>query len=165
MPLRVLVGDFEMSASQRRLARKNADIGEHFGPLRFSRRVYDIYCDHSRRFEEKTTDPEDFISSFYTESCPSLQSEYTVDGNLAAVGFLDHSNRGLSSVYFVYDTAYSERSLGNYSVIREINHARELGLSYYYLGYHIAECGKMAYKNRFKPYEIYHWDTESWKTP
>ncbi len=161
-PIRVRVRDFYLTGSQKRLSRKNSGIRECFGPLCFSHRVYDLYKDHSTRFEKQTTDLKEFISSFYTESCPAIQSEYYVGDTLAGVGFLDHSSQGLSSVYFVYDTAFSTYSLGTYSVLREIDHAKALGLSYYYLGYYISECTRMAYKNRFKPYETMNWNTETW---
>jgi len=165
VPLRVLVHDFTLTRSQKRLVRKNMGIRESFGPLNYSQRVYEIYRDHSGRFEKDISDPPEFISSFYTESCPSLQSEYHVGETLAAVGFLDHSSHGLSSVYFVFDTSFSRYSFGTYSIIREIDYAKELGLSYYYLGYYIAECSKMAYKYRFHPCEIYDWESGIWKTP
>lgn len=162
VPIRVRVRDFAMTSSQKRVVRKNAGVRETFGPLCFSHRIFEIYKDHSTRFYKQTADLKEFIASFYTESCPSLQSEYHMDGTLAAVGFLDRSSQGLSSVYFVFDTAFSAYSLGTYSVLREIMHAAELNLPYYYLGYYIEECAKMVYKNRFKPFETLDWGTETW---
>ena len=45
---------------------------------------------------------EEFISQFYTPSGPSAQSEFRIGRKLAGVGFLNLSQKGISSVYFVY---------------------------------------------------------------
>ena len=162
VPLRVRVQDFVPTKSQRRLLRKNEDVRVFFRPLQFKDRIYEIYSDHSTRFEKEISTPVDFIRNFCEKSCPSLQSEYYIGETLAAVGFLDHSSRGLSSVYFIFDTLYSRYSLGVYSALREIEHARSLGLDYYYLGFYIAECPRMTYKNRFRPYETMDWSSGVW---
>ena len=58
------------------------------------------------------------------------------------------------SVYMFFDPRYSDRSLGTYSILWEIDYCRRQGLSYYYLGYFVAGSKTMAYKARFKPYEL-----------
>jgi arginine-tRNA-protein transferase len=163
IPIRVLVDEFSPSRSQRRILRRNAGCEVRFGPLRYNDRIYEIYADHSEnRFGREDAHPEEFMASFFTRSCPSLQSEYHVDNTLAGVGFIDRSTDALSSVYFIYDTEYEYLGLGTFSVIREIGYARDLGLKYYYLGYYIPECIKMAYKGRFRPFELYDWGKGRW---
>ena len=76
---------------------------------------------------------------------------------------VDHLPQGLSTVYFFFDPAVGRRSLGTYSVLWEIAETRRLGLPYYYLGYWIRECRKMAYKASFQPLEYLvggQWQTE-----
>lgn len=73
----------------------------------------------------------------------------------------------VSAVYFFYNPEYSFASLGNYSAIREIAYARHLSLSdpnciYYYLGYYIHNCPKMAYKAKYKPCELLDPTTFEW---
>jgi arginine-tRNA-protein transferase len=53
-------------------------------------------------------------------------------------------------------------SPGIFSVIREIEFARDMGKEYYYLGYYVAECPRMRYKNTFRPTEKYSWDEKKW---
>lgn len=161
-PVRILAQEFEPSKSQRRLLRKNNHLQVAFGPLRYSKEVYAIYQDHSwNRFGKSTTERE-FLQMYYQPSCPSLQSEYYLDDELIAVGFLDRSSLGLSSCYFIYKSSYARFGLGIYSVLAETQCAAFLNLKYYYLGYYIASNHHMAYKNRFYPHEIFDWRQRTW---
>jgi len=162
VPIRVDVTHFAPTKSQRRNARKNSDIRIAFGELRYSEEAYSVYEAHSRvRFNKETT-VEEFFQSFYNDSCPSLQSNYYLGTRLIGVGFLNRSASALSSAYFVFDPAFSNRGLGTFSIIKEVAYAAELGLSYYYLGYVIAENRSMSYKARFGPNEQYDWKTGEW---
>jgi arginine-tRNA-protein transferase len=164
VPLRVSVGDFTPSKSQRRVLRKAAAAGVamRLSPLRYTDRIFQIYTDHSRIRFTQETDKNDFMESFYTPSCPSVQSEYYIDDQLVGVGFLDCGSSSLSSVYFVYDTYYSHLRLGTLSALNEIAFARETGLKYYYLGYRIGESPRMAYKGQFRPHEHFDWTDQKW---
>lgn len=163
VPLRVLTHEFQPSKSQRKLLRRNQDIHVKFGPISYSDRAYEIYQDHSTHRFGQDSNFENFLFNFHSPSCPALQSEFYLDDYLIAVGYLDYGSDCLSSVYFVYDTAYSKLGLGTFSILKEIEHADHLGLPYYYLGYYIRECHSMAYKNRFSPRQHYNWSEESWQ--
>lgn len=92
IPIRVPTAGYHLTRSQKRVARKNRDIRVRFGPPVFSDRIFQIYCDHSAtRFDKRDNHPADFFSSFYSPSCPVLQSEYYLDEILVGVGFLDCS--------------------------------------------------------------------------
>ena len=162
VPIRILVREFSPSKSQRRVLRKGGNIEMQVNPLKFREEIYEIYRMHSLRRFNKDTDIDEFFYSFYTQSCPSLQTEYFIDGKLIGVGFLDRSKTSLSSVYFIYDTDYESYRPGTFSIIKEIELAASMGLEYYYLGYHISENHSMAYKNKFHPYECYDWMEKSW---
>lgn len=162
VPIRIPVELYRPSKNQKNIIKKNADVTVRFGELNFSEEIYTIYEAHSRiRFGTECCRDE-FMMNFYTQSCPAMQSEYYIDGKLAGVGFLDTTDEALSSVYFIFHPDYSSRSLGTFSAITEIMHARENGMKYYYLGYYIEGCGRMKYKNRFRPYELFDWNGEVW---
>ncbi|WIA11769.1 hypothetical protein OEZ85_011863 [Tetradesmus obliquus] len=90
----------------------------------------------------------------------SFHQQYRLDGKLVAVGVVDVLPRCLSSKYFFWDPDYAWLSLGRYGALREIDwvaQAHAAGASelrYYYLGYYIHTCPKMAYKAEYAPSEL-----------
>ncbi len=162
IPLRIPVDKFKPSKSQRRIIRKNAAVSVSFSPLLFSEEIYEIYRDHSLNRFNRETSVNEFIQSFYMTSCHSMQSEFYYESELFAVGYLDISNRALSSVYFIYKTKYTGFKPGIFSIIKEITHASELDLKYYYPGYYIEENPAMSYKNSFQLNEKMSWETGEW---
>lgn len=163
IPLRVPVAAFVPSRSQRRVLRRNLDLEVRFGPLQLTDEVYRIYREHSAGRFDQSTSLEEFATSFYLPSCPALQSELYLNGAQVGVGFLDVASGGLSSVYFSYDPQFEGRSPGIFSVLREVEQARRLGLGYYYLGYYVPGSPRMAYKDRFRPREHYDWQSGRWQ--
>lgn len=166
-PLRVRCSDFEVSRSQKRVLKKNGDIDVKFRPLVYREEIYQLFVKHSRiRFnqdEEKPGSREDFIQTHFTPSTPAILSEFFIQDKLVAVGFLDLSDKAVSSVYFIYDPDYDKRSLGIYGALKEIEFAQKEKKDFYYLGYYIAENRSMKYKNQFQPHELYDWNLELWR--
>ena len=162
IPLRVLVPHFSPSKSQRRVLKRCENVEIRFVEPKFTERVYEIFESHSKERFSLETDLEDFAVSFYTPSCPGLQSEYFIDGEMAGVGFIDIGKDCLSSVYFAFDPKFSDYGLGTFSILKEIEHANSMGLAYYYLGYYVPGCSRMAYKDRFLPREYYRWEEDVW---
>jgi arginine-tRNA-protein transferase len=73
---------------------------------------------------------------------------------------MDVLNRGLSSVYTFFDPDYARLSPGRHALLWQISEARRRQLPYLYLGYWIKTCQKMAYKQEYRPIELYlgnHW--------
>lgn len=161
-PIRIPVNKVLYSKSQRKLNRKNSDIRVEFNEKKYSEDIFNIYKKHSKRFGQVSTEKE-FLEAHYTDTCESLQSEYYFEDQIIAIGFLDKSCNALSSSYFFYDTDYMHLSLGFYSIAKEMEHTKFLGLEYYYLGYYIKENHFMAYKNKFFPHEIMNWKTGEWE--
>ncbi len=162
IPLRVPTAEFLPSRSQRRLLRKNTGLQVSFGPLQPTERIFEIYRDHSRLRFGQEADREEFLLSFYLPSCPSLQTEIRLGEELIGIGFLDRGEDCLSSVYFAFDPRYAGLGLGTFGVLQEIAEARRLGLPYYYLGYYVPGCPRMAYKDSFRPREHFDWERRLW---
>jgi arginine-tRNA-protein transferase len=75
-------------------------------------------------------------------------------GELVAVSLTDWVRDGLSGIYKFFEPDMGDRSLGTYLILWHVDWAAQNGLDHVYLGYWIADCGKMAYKARFTPLEM-----------
>lgn len=91
IPIRVKTDELILSKSQRRVVKNCRDVRVEFKELECRDEIYEIYEDHSLNRFSKISNYEDFHTSFYTQSCPTIQSEYYIDDRLAGVGFLDLS--------------------------------------------------------------------------
>ena len=164
IPLRVHTGDFRPTKSQKRAARRNRETSFRVTEPTWTEAAWRIYRRHSELKFGRTPVEEDFRSTFFTPAVPAFQTHYYLDGQAAGIGFLDGADDGLSSVYFAYDPDVERRSLGTWSIMREIELAGDMGLTWYYLGYWIADCSRMAYQGRFGPHQILDWETGAWRS-
>jgi arginine-tRNA-protein transferase len=73
---------------------------------------------------------------------------------LVGVDLVDFLDDGLSAIYFYYDPDFAKYSLGNYSIYKQIEMAKERELKWIYLGYYVKDCDSLNYKVNFTPYEI-----------
>ncbi|XP_011343621.2 arginyl-tRNA--protein transferase 1 isoform X1 [Ooceraea biroi] len=97
----------------------------------------------------------------------SFHEQYWLDNELIAVGVIDILPSCVSSVYFFYDPAYNQLSLGTFSSLREVYLTRQLNkivsdLKYYYMGFYIHTCPKMRYKARMQPSKLLCPETYVW---
>ncbi|KMQ94602.1 arginyl-trna--protein transferase 1 [Lasius niger] len=97
----------------------------------------------------------------------TFHEQYWLDNELIAIGVIDILPSCISSVYFVYDPAYSQLSLGTFSSLREVYLTRQLNkvasdLKYYYMGFYIHTCPKMRYKAKMRPSKLLCPQTYMW---
>jgi arginine-tRNA-protein transferase len=81
---------------------------------------------------------------------------------LVAFSWFDLGQTSVQSLLGVYDPDHAEHSLGFYTILLEIAHALELGLSYHYTGYVLADRAGMDYKRRVGNLEYLDPITLSW---
>jgi arginine-tRNA-protein transferase len=79
---------------------------------------------------------------------------YIRDSKLVGVDLVDFLDDGLSAIYFYYDPDYNKFSLGNFSIYKQIELAKERNLKWIYLGYYVKDCDSLNYKINFSPNEI-----------
>ncbi|MFC1833416.1 arginyltransferase [Thermodesulfobacteriota bacterium] len=156
MPLRIPARQFKPSKSQRRVMRKNQDVSVKARKPRFTPEKAKIYAGYIEVQHDSTSpsSPEDLKRFLYSSPVDTIEFEYYVKDRLAGVGIVDRCSRSLSSVYMYYDPEFSNRSLGTYSAIREIQFCRDRSIPYYHMGFWIPGCPSMSYKSRFRPHEI-----------
>lgn len=167
VPVRVRTRDFVTRRRHRRIWRANEDLQLEIRPARFTREIYRLYA---RYIEQRHGDgdmyppSEEQFNGFLMCSWGETRFfEFRRDQKLVAVAVVDVLDDGLSAVYTFFDPEESHRSPGTLAVLWQIEHARDRGLPYLYLGYWIRDCNKMNYKDQFQPLEHYrlgNWSSE-----
>ncbi len=155
IPVRLAANDFQASRQQRRTLKKNVDIQVSVKPAIFEQAHFDLYVHYqqSRHADSNMANAnrDDYINFLSSEWCNTLFIEFCCAGELAGVAVVDLLDNALSAVYTFFNPKFSQRSLGVYAVLWQIEHAKSLGLDWLYLGYWIEQCQKMSYKTNYQP--------------
>ena len=158
VPVRIRVNDFVASRTQRKIARRNADlIVRAQGPLATAEQ-YALF----RRYQ-RSRHAESGMASMDFGDYQDMIEDTTVDtavvefrhpdGRLVGACLSDRMGDGFSLCYSFFEPDEPKRSLGAYMVMWHIDETIRRELNYVYLGYWIAESPKMAYKANFRPLE------------
>ena len=166
--VRVAASEFAPSGTQRRIARRNADLivtecrpwatGEQFALLQ------KYLAKRHPGGGMAAMDEVDFADMVEHTSVSSFVVEYREPdadgkpGRLVAACLTDRQADGLSMIYSFYDPDYGQEhegrgGLGNFVILDHIRLAVSVGLPYVYLGYWVAGSPRMQYKVRFRPLE------------
>ncbi|AXR06841.1 arginyltransferase [Salinimonas sediminis] len=159
--IRVLVTQYAPSKSQRRLIKRNRHLttrlssqpGEAYYPL-YERYIIQRHADGTM-YPPSRQQFDSFIMCAWKK--PVFIEAY--DGEtLIAVAVTDDIDNGsdhqaFSALYTFFDPDPGYHSLGSWMIIQQIEHARQSGKTYLYLGYQIDNCNKMNYKRKFAPNE------------
>ncbi|MFZ5477536.1 MAG: arginyltransferase [Myxococcota bacterium] len=157
-PVRVDVEAFRPTRSQRRVwTRNEGEVEVEYGAPTLSRRRVAMWNRHRRTRgllnEHSRRDPVGY-QDWLVETCaPTEEVRYFLDGKLAAVSLLDIGRTSANSAYHYFDPKYAKRSLGVYSVLKEIELCRKLGMKWYYLGLWVRDCDALRYKSGYLPHE------------
>lgn len=160
LPLRVRLADMKLSKNQRRILRKNADLEVKIQPIEITDETHELFERHKQRF--KTGVPRtiyDFVS-LDAASGPTEGREVSVrrSDELIAASFFDAGKTSISSVYGIFEPTETSRSLGIFTMLKEIEYAAENGKEYFYPGYVYEGESFYDYKKRFEALERFEWD-------
>ncbi len=166
VPTRIEVAVFAPTKSQRRARRKAAGLRVTVGPPVVDDERLALYHrwhadrEAAREWSPSALDAREYAIQFAFPHPAAREVTYHDDdgGRLVGVGICDEAPRAWSLVYFFYEPAYAERSLGIANVVIGIEIAASRGIPYVYLGYSVAGCPSLRYKAAFGPRE----ELEGW---
>ncbi len=155
---RVPVARFQANRSQRRCLRRHQTTQTFIKPAAFDPEQYALYrryhaARHADDEQPEQISPESYMDFFVCRWQTTRFVEFRQAERLFAVAVVDWLDHGLSAVYTFFDPEAARLSPGVYAVLWQIEHAKELGLEYVYLGYWIENCRKMQYKIAYQPLE------------
>ena len=99
---------------------------------------------------------EDFSSTLFSTNVCTRALEYRLDDRLMGLAIIDILETGISAVYTFYDPDMPGRSLGTYSILKELELTAAISPDkHLYLGFWLCGLKQMDYKRRFRPFEVY----------
>lgn len=160
LPLRIRLGGFKFSKSQRRVLRRNSELDVKIQPIGITDETHDLFDRHKLRFKHGVPNTiYDFLSPDpANEPTKGLEVDVRRDGKLLAASFFDAGKTSVSSIYGVFDPTETSRSLGIFTMLKEIEYALETGKQYFYPGYAYESESFYDYKKRFSALEQFDWN-------
>jgi len=166
--IRIIVNDFIISRSQRRVKRKNNDVEfELFSPI-YRQDHFNLYHKYQKSKHKEggmdDTDPSKYQDFLIRSNINTFLLEMRINNRLVGVSIIDQVPNGLSAVYTFYEPNEFARSLGTLAILYQIELCREMGCLWLYLGYWVKDSPKMNYKKNFIPYQLFDTQIGQWKS-
>ncbi|MCW8899288.1 MAG: arginyltransferase [Gammaproteobacteria bacterium] len=164
IPVRVPVDEFKPNRSQRRNITINKDIVINVKDAVFNNEHYALY----RRYMKgrhagggmDNDEPDSYESLIKADWSLSKLLEFRLNEKLMMIAVMDIFVDGVSAVYTYFDPDYSNRGLGVFGILSEVNYIKSLNLDWLYLGYWNPKTNKMSYKSNYQPMEFF--DGQEW---
>jgi arginine-tRNA-protein transferase len=159
IPLRIRLKDFSLSKSQRRVLRRNQDLTTAVGPVAITSESEALFDRHKARFDHGVPRTiYDFVSREpATVPCETIELAVYRNEDLVAVSYLDLGKTATSGVYAMFEPSEGGRSLGIFTMLKEIEYAIDAGKTFYYQGYSYEGNSYYDYKKRFRATECFDW--------
>lgn len=160
IPLRIRLSEFKLSKSQQRVLRRNDDLSVTVEPVKITAEVHGLFQRHKQRFKQH---PPESIYSFVSkdpdmELTTTFQQAVRLNDELLAVGFFDILERAVSGIYTSFEPGESRRSLGIFTILKEIEYAMSQEKEFYYQGYCYSGSSFYDYKKLFHGTEAFDWN-------
>ena len=163
---RIRVQDFKISRSQRRIRNRNRHLRRIVAFPQADNQQYALFRKYLEARHQGGSmcnfDYDSYVSMVEDTSVTSRLVIYVNDesndsakSQLVAVALTDVLEDGLSMVYSFFDPDTPRNSIGTHIILDHVEFAAELALDYVYLGFWVPGSGKMNYKARFSPLEVY----------
>lgn len=164
VPTRIRLADFSLSASQKKLLKKNAGLHVETGPISIDELKTALFDKHTARIKERV--PESLFSFLnpYPEVIPGEGIEFRVfwGNEMIACSFLHLGQQAVSATYCIFNPEYGQFSPGIYTMLLEILYSIERGKEFYYPGYVYSVPSQFDYKLNFHGAEQMSWNSGIW---
>ena len=161
--VRVVAAEFQPSATQRKVLRRNADLEVTACKPWATEEQYELLRRYLRARHPGGRNGRDGRADFTTWSSRARSRPTSSNiaspprrrpGRLVGACLTDQQADGLSMIYSFFEPdSPAAPGLGTYIILDHIMRAGRAGLPYVYLGYWVEEAKRMAYKARFRPLE------------
>lgn len=157
---RVPSARFEPSRNQKRIIRRNADLIRAERAPKATEEQFELL---TRYLETRHADGGmtgmvfgDYAQMVADTPARTELVEYrrADDDKLMAAALVDRLCDGFSLVYSFFEPDEDKRSLGAFMILDHLARAAERDVPYVYLGYWVEGSAKMAYKERYRPFEV-----------
>lgn len=164
MPLRIVLADFQVSRSQKRILARNRDLQLVIRDTVIDEQKHAMFERHSERFDHNIPDSLHTFLSHEPAHLPCRNQELCVYSGerLLAASFLDLGETATSAVYAMFEPEEHKRSLGIFTMLKAIEYSQSLGCEHYYPGYAFREPSVYDYKKNFAALEYLDW-TSGWR--
>ena len=157
IPIRLDVSTFRANKTQRRVLKQNSDLECRVEKTEFTKTSYTLfekYIEARHKDGDMYPATEDQFKSFLLSPWGNTHSvNFYLEGALISSAVTDIQLRSISAIYTFFEPDQSDRSLGTFSILKQIELASSLNLKHVYLGYWINESDKMDYKKNYRPNE------------
>ncbi len=159
--IRLELDQFHPSKSQKRVLSKNSDLKTTVTIVQPNHEVRELVNLWQRNRETKNNwsprpfEQDEFEIAFQTLG-PSSKMLLVRDSQnkLLAVSMLDKGLRCGNSIYACFHPDYEKRSLGTYTLLKEIEYLKEENCSFHYLGHYNSKSASLSYKIKFQKAQI-----------
>lgn len=158
---RILASEYRFSRNERRVINKNINTKILLRTPKLSNEHLFLYDKYHRFMENKKSWKRYDLNfkqyyNLYVDGFMDFGYElaFYIDDKLVCVDLIDILDDGISSIYCFYDPDFSHLSLGKFSLLKEIELAKNEKLNYIYLGYFVKKCQSLSYKADYTPNEI-----------
>lgn len=166
IPLRIDLERFYLSKRQKTLMRRHqAQLDVQYGPIQPNAHVVELFHRHAERFDALR--PKQFGSFIgeraQVEPVPGMQLSVREGDNAPlAYSFIHLGQTAVSGTYCIFEPGCTRFSPGIFTLLLEIEKARDLGKRYYYHGYVYDVPSSYGYKLQFHGLEAMDWKSGLW---
>jgi arginine-tRNA-protein transferase len=140
--------------------RRNDDLNVVVRPIEIDDAAEALFHRHKLRFDHNIPDSIfDFLPLNADDSpCETKEIRAYKKDVLIAASYFDLGARTASGVYAIFEPSEASRSLGIFTMLKEIEYAIDDGKEFYYQGYSYEGESFYDYKKRFRGTEMFDWN-------